>query len=166
MRDPSSPTRARTHTSCIRRWSLNQRTARGVSPNHFLTVLWQVFKLLKMCKYVLGLVTQSCPTLCDPRGCSPPGSSVCGDSPGKNTWVGCHALLQGNFLTEESNRGLPNCRWILYCLSHEGSPGILGRVAYLFSRGNSQPRNQTRVFCIAGGFFFSSWATWEAHRLV
>ena len=39
---------------------------------------------------------QSCPTLCDPMDCSPPGFSVHGDSPGKNTGVGCHALLQGN----------------------------------------------------------------------
>ena len=31
------------------------------------------------------LVAQSCPTLCDPADCSPPGSSVYGDSPGKNT---------------------------------------------------------------------------------
>ena len=30
-------------------------------------------------------VAQSCPTLCDPMDCSPPGSSVCGNSPGKNT---------------------------------------------------------------------------------
>ena len=36
---------------------------------------------------------QSCLTLCDPVDCSLPGSSVCGDSPGKNTGVGCHALL-------------------------------------------------------------------------
>ena len=42
---------------------------------------------------VLCLVTQSCLTLCDLMDCSPPGSSVHGDSPGKNTGVGCHALL-------------------------------------------------------------------------
>ena len=42
------------------------------------------------------LVTQSCPSLCDPMDCSQPGSYVHGDSPGKNTRVGCHALLQGN----------------------------------------------------------------------
>ena len=46
---------------------------------------------------VLCLVAQSCLTLCDPMDCSPPGSSVHGDSPGKNTGVGCHALLQGIF---------------------------------------------------------------------
>ena len=49
---------------------------------------------------VLCLVAQSCPTLCDPMGCSPPGSSVHRDSPGKNTAVGCHALLQGIFPTQ------------------------------------------------------------------
>ena len=37
---------------------------------------------------VLCLVTQLCPTLCNPMDCSPPVSSVHGDSPGKNTGVG------------------------------------------------------------------------------
>ena len=36
------------------------------------------------------------------------------DSPGKNTGVGCHALLQGVFLTQGSNPGLLHCRQILY----------------------------------------------------
>ena len=40
--------------------------------------------------------SKSCPTLCDPMDCSPPGSSVHGDSPGKNTGVCCHALFQGS----------------------------------------------------------------------
>ena len=53
---------------------------------------------------------------------SPPGFSVHGDSPGKNTGVGCHALLQEIFPTQESNPSLPHCRQILYCLSHWGSP--------------------------------------------
>ena len=44
-----------------------------------------------------------CLTLWDPMDCSLPGSSVHGDSPGKNTGVGCHAFLQGIFLTEGSN---------------------------------------------------------------
>ena len=42
------------------------------------------------------LVTQSCTTLCNPMDCSPPGCSVCWDSPGKNTGMGCYALLHGN----------------------------------------------------------------------
>ena len=59
---------------------------------------------------------QSCPTLCDPMDCSPPDSSVLGDSPGKITGVGCHALLQGTFPTQELNSGLLHCRQILYQL--------------------------------------------------
>ena len=49
--------------------------------------------------------------------CSPPGSSVHGYSPGKNTGVDCHALLQGIFPTQRSNPSLPqllHCRQILY----------------------------------------------------
>ena len=42
--------------------------------------------------------------------------------PGKNTAVGCHFLLQGIFPTQGSNQGLLHCRWILYYLSHKGSP--------------------------------------------
>ena len=48
----------------------------------------------------------SCSVVYDPMDCSPPGSSVHGDSPGKNTGVGCHAHLQGIFLTQGSNLGL------------------------------------------------------------
>ena len=49
-------------------------------------------------------VTQSCPTLFDPIDCSLPGCSVrVIDSPGKNTGVGCHFLLQRIFLTQGSN---------------------------------------------------------------
>ena len=65
-------------------------------------------------------VAHSCPTLCDPMGCSLPGSFVYGDSPGKSTGVGCHALLQGIFPTQGLNPSLPHCRWILYWLSHKG----------------------------------------------
>ena len=46
--------------------------------------------------------------------CSPPGFSVHGDFPGKDTGVGGHALLQGIFLTQGLNPGLPHCRQILY----------------------------------------------------
>ena len=73
---------------------------------------------------VLCLVTQLCPTLCDPRNSSPSGPSVHGDSPGRNTGVGGHALLQGIFPTQGSNPGLLHCRQILYRLSYQGSPYI------------------------------------------
>ena len=80
---------------------------------------------------------------------------------GWNTGVRSLSLLQGIFPTHGSNPGLSHCRWILYQLSHKGSPRILEWVAYPFSRGSSWPRNHTRVSCIAGGFF-TNWATREA----
>ena len=40
----------------------------------------------------------------------------------KNTGVGSLSLLQGIFLTQESNQGLLHCRWILYQLSYQGGP--------------------------------------------
>ena len=47
----------------------------------------------------LVLVTQSCMTLCDPLDCS--ARLLCPwDSPIKNSWVGCHSLLQGIFPTQ------------------------------------------------------------------
>ena len=81
--------------------------------------------LLILCFYVLCLVAQSCLTLCDPMDCSLPGSSVHGDFPGKNTRVDCHALLQGIFPTQGLNPGVPHCRPILCCLSHQGNPLFL-----------------------------------------
>ena len=55
---------------------------------------------------LLAKSLQSCPTLCDPMDYSLPGPSVHGDSPDKNTGVGCNALLQGIFLTQGLNPGL------------------------------------------------------------
>ena len=46
--------------------------------------------------------------------------------PGQNTGVGSHSLLQGSFLTPGSNLGLLHCRWLLYCLSYQGSSVTFG----------------------------------------
>ena len=77
---------------------------------------------IRICLPVQGcvLVAQSCPTLCDPMGCSPPGSSV-------------HWILPARIL-----------KWIA-----------------ISSRGSSQPRDRTWVFCTAGRFF-TIWATRKA----
>ena len=83
------------------------------------------------------------------------------NSPGQNTGVGSLSLLQGIFPTQGSNPGLLHCRWILYQLSHKGTPRILKWVAYPFSRGSSWPRNWTGVSCTAGRFF-TNWAIREA----
>ena len=71
------------------------------------------------------------------------------DSPGKNTGVSCNAFLQGIFSTQGSNSGLPHCRWVLYCLSHQGSPKILEWVIYPSYRRNflTQELNQVLLHC-------------------
>ena len=63
------------------------------------------------------------------------------NSPGQNTGVGSLSILQRIFPTQGSNPGLLHCRWILYQLSHKGSPRILEWVASLFSSRSSRPRN-------------------------
>ena len=107
---------------------------------------------------LLGFVTSAvsslqphgllCPWLLCPRLLCP------WDSPGMNTGVGCHFLLQGTFPTQESNPGQVDS--LLY--EPQGRPVILERVACPFSSGTFRPRNQTGVSYIAGGFF-TSWAT-------
>ena len=53
-----------------------------------------------------------CPTLCNPPGLQPTRLLCPWDSPGKNTGVGCHSLLQGVFLTQGSNPHLlPLLHW-------------------------------------------------------
>ena len=77
---------------------------------------WLSYWLIHMC-----LVAQLCLTLCDHMDCSLPSFSVHGDSPDKNTGVGCQANFQGIFPTQGSNSGLLHCRQILYRLSHQGN---------------------------------------------
>ena len=67
-----------------------------------------------VCIYAKSL--QLCPILCDPMDGSP-GLLCPWVSPGKNTGVACHSLLQGIFLTQELKPALPHCRRILYRLS-------------------------------------------------
>ena len=76
----------------------------------------EVFMLLMKVKVK---VTQSCPTLWS-HGLYSPWSS-----PDQNTGVGSLSFLQEIFPTQGSSLGLPNCRWILYQLSHKGSPMLL-----------------------------------------
>ena len=76
-------------------------------------------------------------TLCDPMDCN--SRLLCPwDSPGKNTGVGCHALLQGIFPSQGSNLDLLHCRQILYHLSHQGSPDWVSKFSqYLLSPSSS-----------------------------
>ena len=87
------------------------------------------------------------------------------NSAGQNTGVGSLSLLQGIFPTQGSNPGLPHCRWILYQLSHKGSPRTLEWLSYPFSSRSSPPRSQARVSCIAGGFF-TKWALARQNKII
>ena len=87
------------------------------------------------------LVTQSCQTLCDPVDCSLPGSSVHGDSPGKNTGVKKKKRIL-EWVAMPSSRGSSQPRSPkLQAESLPPKPSrklkILEWVAYLFSRGTS-----------------------------
>ena len=66
--------------------------------------------------------------------------------------MGSCSLLQSIFLSQGSNPGLPHCKQILYHLSPQESPAILEWVANPFSRGSSQPRDQTGISSIVGGW--------------
>ena len=92
-----------------------------------------LFGKLNICKHIVsihppkqhwvptgGLVAKSCLTLMTPWAVAHQ-ASLSRHSPGKDMGVGCHFLLQGIFLTQESNPGLLHCRQILYRLSYEGS---------------------------------------------
>ena len=74
-----------------------------------------------------------------------------GDSPGKNTGVGCHALLHGIFPTQGSNPGLLHCRQILYHLSHQGSPCDWNVKGLLSSVGPQRPRVSVGFLAAAVG---------------
>ena len=111
--------------SCSKMWSL---PGLGINPissalaGRFLTTEPPGKTCLHFCKPCVSECRhaksfQSCLTLCNPMDCSLPGSSVNGDSPGKNTGVSSHDLLQGIFLTQRSKLCLLcllHCRWIIH----------------------------------------------------
>ena len=66
----------------------------------------------------IELVMQFCWTLCDTTNGRNARLLCPWGSPGKNTGVGCHFLLPGNFPTQRSNPGVLYCRQILYHLSY------------------------------------------------
>ena len=72
-----------------------------------ITTSWDilaVFEVVVVCVCVcLCVCAHTCPALCDPIYCSPPGSSVHGIFQAGSTEVGCHFLLQGIFLTQGLN---------------------------------------------------------------
>ena len=94
------------------------------SPSSWLTLFYHSPQSDPMCYAVLCLVSQSCPTLCNLMDFSLPGSSIHGDSPGKNTGVGCYFLHQGIFPTQGLNLCLLLWQADSLPLSHLGSPTL------------------------------------------
>ena len=92
-------------------------TVHGIAKSRTELMIHCVYK----CICCVCLVDQLCPTLFYKMDHSPPGSSVYGDSPVKNTGMGCHFLLEGIFLTQGLNPGFLHYRQTLYYLSHQGS---------------------------------------------
>ena len=76
--------------------------------------------MLTLC--AVCLVTQSCPTLCNPMGCSPPGSSAHGIPPGENTGGSCHFLLPGILEAQGSNLSLLHWQMDSLILAPPGKP--------------------------------------------
>ena len=67
-------------------------------------------------------VSQCCAQLFVSHGMQPTRLLCPWNSPGKNTGVGFHSLLQGLSTTQGLNPGFLHFRQIFYCLSHQGSP--------------------------------------------
>ena len=123
-----------------------------------MNIIGSLPSLNKMAQNDINMESESCSVVSDslwPHKLYSPWNS-----PGQNTGVGSLSLLQGLFLTQGSNPGLPHCRQILYQLSHKGSPKILEWIAHPFSSRSSQPSNQTRIFCIVGGFICLAVINW------
>ena len=90
------------------------------------------------------LVAQSCPTLCDPVDCSPPGSSVHGISQARILEWG--AIIQVIFPTQGLNPGLLHYRQIPFCLSQQRSPKNQGSQLFKSqSKGKNQEHWSPRV---------------------
>ena len=66
-------------------------------------------------------VAQSCPTLCDPKDCGPPGFSVDGILQARILeWVAIPFSMGSSQPRDLLNPGLPHCRKILYHMNHQG----------------------------------------------
>ena len=78
------------------------------------------YLLSTLCCAVLGC--SGVPNSLQPHGLQPARLLCPWGFSGKNTRVGCHAILRGIFPTQGPNPGLPHCRQILYWLSHQGNP--------------------------------------------
>ena len=77
-------------------WCPHRKTDESVVVYIYIYIYTYIYKCCGKSFHMYGgdsLVAKLCPILSDPMDCSPPGSSVHGDFPGKNTGMGCHFIL-------------------------------------------------------------------------
>ena len=67
------------------------------------------------------LVTQPCPTLCDPIDCIAHQAPLSMEFSKQESWSGLPFLSPRDLPDQGLNLSLLHCRWILYRLSHQGS---------------------------------------------
>ena len=87
---------------------------------NFSTPTWNDRFYLMTAAAAAAKSLQLCLTLCDPHRLLPTRFLCPWNSPGDNTGVCCHFLLQRNFRTQGLNLGLLHCRQILYQLNYQG----------------------------------------------
>ena len=107
----------------------------------------------------------SCPTLCNPMDCSPPGFSVCVIP---QAGVGCHSLLQRIFPPQGSNTGLLHCSKFFYRLTHQAifffSKYDIKWLSYNISQDKHQSTIQGNWICgVVGNNSSSSWCTFPGY---
>ena len=137
----------------------------GIVPNQYMASCVLIFDwCCTVPHWLMGFVVCVCVSVCGCFSLSVVSDSLwshgllCSwNSPGKNTGVGSHSLLQGTFLTHGSNPDLSHRRQILYYLSHQGSPKNTGVGSHSHLQGSSRHRDWTQVSWIAGTFF-TIWA--------
>ena len=88
---------------------------------------------------------QSCPIFATPMDCSLPHSSVHGDSPGKNTGVGCLSLLQGTFPTQGSN---PSLLCLLHWQAGSLPTGATWEALYVYICQNPTSKWTLRIYVL------------------
>ena len=133
----------------VSRLTYQVTTSRGRSNNY---CNFKAVMSMKVEVKVKMLVAQPCLTLCNPMV-----YNLCPcKSPGKDTGVGSHSLLQGIFPTQGSNLSLPHCRQILYHLSNQGSICNNGNVLWKYLKSADMPVTLLSTFTIKGSAKFQN----------